>query len=267
MKCSKSLLGLLACLSLTAATHAQNGCWTGNRVVYQQPQPSPVIVTSSGTYVYTPSGYVLAAAPAANVLQVPASAPAATPPSLAPAAAPKQTPPSTLAPCDSGTTPQYPPGTGCIESPNACNLVITPNSNPACQPVSVPTKFDHKPTGMFEVVSESTQFYEKQHKFTGTVCVPVIVEKKIEEYTFGTITIPLHCCVVTVCVPCTRTETISKECCLRPKANVNLQARVRKKDGTIDVIALGVSGMPPEWVVKLSLTKDEFKKLYGIDLP
>jgi hypothetical protein len=207
--------------------------------------------------------------------------PGATNPSVA---QPGQ-PPTTSATNPSGGQPGQPanpsatnPSTdgirlpACDGNPPAGNVNCTPILTPRperCPPgKEICTKINVPPTtGKLPSYDGGKTLYCKQTiKGKANIDVPVEVVFQQQTFKFGTITIPLPCCDVTICVPCEECWIPTKRCELRSLPQT-LEFCIRYDD-RIDVYALDVPGMPNRYLVHLGLTRDRFQQLFpNIQLP
>src|SRR5262249_8319389 len=128
-----------------------------------------------------------------------------------------------------------------------------------CTPIKDPV------IGDIDTITVTEKFYVRVVEGAAKVPVAVLVKREVEEVKFCKLTLDFHCCSITVCVPKETCVTTEKKCELRRK-EVKLEARVRRTGG-VDVVAIGVNGMPQQWVLKLGITKAEVKRLYGIEVP
>lgn len=118
-------------------------------------------------------------------------------------------------------------------------VVITPGPGPDC--VEIP-------------------FYGKPVAFKHKAKVPVVLIECEEVIRFMDYTIDLKCCEIKLCVPCERC-IVKREKCVEQEKEVSIEA-FRRRDGTIDVYALNVPGLPTKFVLRLKMSESDFKAAY-----
>jgi len=166
--------------------------------------------------------------------------------------APDSGAPVRLPPCDGGGTP-----------PNVtCEIRIIKQINcPAGPKMCTPIPFDSTLVGkLIEIDGGTLPFYKAKSFAKGDVSIPVQKKTTVETIEFGTVTITLPCCEVEICIPCKFCKQDVFVCDTK-KELIDIEVAVRQ-DGTIDVYALNVKGMPKRYVAFLAMSPDAFKKAF-----
>jgi hypothetical protein len=141
---------------------------------------------------------------------------------------------------------------------NDCAPRLRTVVNPDCGPKTDCTDIPPDVSGKIEEKLSEIKFYKDTKSFEDTVDVPVVCRKREQEIKFDKITIRLDpCCEIDVCVPSKDCWTTSTVCELCPKV-VKLEKRIRQS-GNVDVVALGVPGLPKQWVLMTNATEAEAK--------
>jgi hypothetical protein len=138
----------------------------------------------------------------------------------------------------------------CIQPPR-----IVPN--PACCPPEthcVPFEDPLLPPGKPNCVQ--IDFYGPKKDFKGEVEVPIVLEVRRESWNFKTVSVPIPCCTIFVCIPYEKCWTITKECQSK-LTKVDLEAYMRE-DRTIDVYVMNVPGLPRMYIQRQKLTESQY---------
>lgn len=202
------------------------------------------VIYPDGRVVYEPIGTVQAA-PVAVPASVNVTQERALPWSGAPV------PAIVCDPCKSPSQPPYCPG--CMPGCNWPRIETNPPYCPPAHTETIPISID-KVGEIDEEPEDYEDFYKTCHSFESKIEVPYIRTAKKSTIQFKTVTYTYKCCKYTVCVPCACVKTCSTEC-----AKKTIPARLVKKvrrDGKIDVYAVGVKGFPKEWVVCFELADE-----------
>ena len=157
-----------------------------------------------------------------------------------------------------------PSGNGpCIKSPN-CHYAITPYQGTphlTSKPITVTIPTDCDPATTVNI-----PFYKESHDGEGTISLPKKIVNVTEVFRFKNVTYKLCGCEICICVPCA-IDCVSVEKCVPTPTPVKLQARVRTAQVSgvyvADIWAVGVSGLPSEAVLVLSVKAAEANAKFG----
>lgn len=215
----------------------------------------PVQATRA-TYQTTPAKSTTESTPAAG------EATPVVPAAFVSMQAPESTGPTPMASsCGCGGGPS---GDGpCIKSPN-CHYAITPYQGTphlTTKPIDVTIPTDCDPATTVNI-----PFYKEKHDGEGTISLPKKIVNVTEVFRFKNVTYKLCGCEICICVPCA-IDCVSVEKCVPTPTKVQLQARVRtaQVNGVYvaDIWAVGVSGLPSEAVLVLSVKAAEANAKFG----
>ncbi|SFI18303.1 hypothetical protein [Planctomicrobium piriforme] len=188
-----------------------------------------------------------------------ATAPVTTYAAHAPAVDVAAAPSSTSCCCSGGSGPCTPACKKGLNLPEVKGECGNPKTD--CKPIT--PEIDHNITTR----DEHIPFYKKCIDIKGYVPIPVLLKKTVEKCEFKKITYKIDCCEITVCVPCQKCVTISKDCVQElSKEKYDIRVCYRYTDPTIiDVYVLNAPGLPKEWLLfhetKVTVAQQEMPDL------
>jgi hypothetical protein len=148
----------------------------------------------------------------------------------------------------------------CIQPPR-----IVPNSV-CCPPEIHCVPFDNPLNPPAKPNCVQIDFYGPKKDFKGDVEVPILQEVRRESWNFKTISVPIPCCTIFVCIPYEKCWTSTKECQSK-LMKVDLEAYMRE-DRTIDVYVLNVPSLPRMYIQRQKLSEADYLRHFpGAPVP